>query len=263
MQIFTQACSVTQSAISQAAMSLWLLMAVIGYKGLLGIAFIPDSTQSSDNPVVVYHPVAPVTSSRIIRYDRRPRRPGVVAIATGLIVAVLVLAVVWVQMTFFHAPAAMATTGGGPGQTQALARRKDDDQSDGPDPMSAGGAAIRIESPKGTPIAIVPQSEEGETPSMTEPTNNTDNTSGHAESNGHTGSKSHSQSNGQARKGTARKRGQDIDGLIRQAEALRSSLRDTLVKNNELLQGLKAHRRCNRAMQNTIASLRQLKTLGV
>ena len=119
--------------------------------------------------------------------------------------------------------------------------------------------AIRIESPKGTPIAIVPQSEEKETPSMTEP-NNTD---GHAESNGHAGSKSHSQSNGQTRKGTARKRGQDIDGLIRQAEALRSSLRDTLVKNNELLQGLKAHRRCNRVMQNTIASLRQLKTLGV
>ena len=119
--------------------------------------------------------------------------------------------------------------------------------------------AIRIESPKGTPIAVVPQSEERKTPSMTEP-NNTD---GHAESNGHTGSKSHSQSNGQSRKGTARKRGQDIDGLIRQAEALRSSLRDTLVKNNELLQGLKAHRRCNRVMQNTIASLRQLKTLGV
>ncbi len=119
--------------------------------------------------------------------------------------------------------------------------------------------AIRIKSPKGTPVAIVPQSEERKTPSMTEP-NNTD---GHAESNGHTGNKSHSQSNGQARKGTARKRGQDIDGLIRQAEALRSSLRDMLVKNNELLKGLKAHRRCNRVMQNTIASLRQLKTLGV
>jgi hypothetical protein len=36
-----------------------------------------------------------------------------------------------------------------------------------------------------------------------------------------------------------------------------------LVKNNELLKGLKTHRRCNRVMQNTIASLRQLKTLGV
>jgi len=67
----------------------------------------------------------------------------------------------------------------------------------------------------------------------------------------------------EARVKLSRKRGQDIDGLIRQAEALRSSLRDTLVKNNELLKGLKAHRRCNRVMQNTIASLRQLKTLGV
>ena len=120
--------------------------------------------------------------------------------------------------------------------------------------------AIRIESPKGTPIAIVPQSEERKTPSMTEPTNNTE---GHAESNGHVENKTQAHSNGQARKGTHRKPGQDIDGLIRQVEALRSSLRDTLVKNNELLKGLKAHRRCNRVMQNTIASLRQLKTLGV
>ena len=119
--------------------------------------------------------------------------------------------------------------------------------------------AIRIETPKGTPIAIVPQSEERKTPSMTEPNNN----DGHAESNGHAGSKSHSQSNGQARKGTARKPGLNIDGLIRQAEVLRSSIRDTLVRNNELLKGLKAHRRCNRVMQNTIASLRQLKALGV
>ena len=118
--------------------------------------------------------------------------------------------------------------------------------------------AVRIESPKGTPVAIVLQSEERKTPSMTEPANNTE---GHAESNGHAENKSQTQSNGQARKGPCRKRGQDIDGLIRQAEALRNSLRDTLVKNNELLKGLKAHRRCNRVMQNTIASLRQLKTL--
>ena len=120
--------------------------------------------------------------------------------------------------------------------------------------------AIRIESPKGTPVAIVPQSEERKPPSMTEPTNNTE---GHAETNGHVENKTQAHSNGQARKGTHRKPGQDINGLIHQAEALRSSLRDTLVKNNELLKGLKAYRRRNRVMQNTIASLRQLKTLGV
>ncbi len=120
--------------------------------------------------------------------------------------------------------------------------------------------ANRIESPKGTPVAIVPQSEERTTPSMTEPTNNT---KGHAEGNGHLENKTQAHSNGQARKGTHRKPGQDIDGLIRQAEALRSSLRDTLVKNSELLKGLKAHRRSSRVLQNTIASLRQLRTLGV
>ena len=88
---------------------------------------------------------------------------------------------------------------------------------------------------------------------MSEPTAN----NGHAPSNGH------AKANGQARNGTARKPGQDIDGLIRQAESLRTSLRDTLLKNNELLKGLKRHRRLNRSVQNTIASLRQLKTLGV
>jgi len=131
------------------------------------------------------------------------------------------------------------------------------------DPESAiepSKKAMRIESPKGAPADPVPQSEERKTPSMTEPNNNT---SGHAESNGHAESRSQAHANGQARKGAGRSQGQDIDGLIRQTEALHNSLRDTLVKNNELLKGLKAHRRCNRAIQHTIASLRQLKTLGV
>jgi hypothetical protein len=83
------------------------------------------------------------------------------------------------------------------------------------------------------------------------------NPNGHAQGNGHTST------NGQARYGAARKTGQDIDSLIRQAEALRTAHRDSLVKANELLKALKRHRRQSRALQTTIASLRQLKTLGV
>jgi len=120
--------------------------------------------------------------------------------------------------------------------------------------------AIRIQSPKGPPIGPDPTSEERKNPTMTEPAASTN---GHAEGDGQAESKPQAHSNGQARKGPHRKSGQDLDSLIRQAEVLRSSLRDTLVKNNELLKGLKAHRRSNRVLQNTIASLRQLRTLGV
>jgi len=81
--------------------------------------------------------------------------------------------------------------------------------------------------------------------------------------NGHTNGNGQAKTNGQARNGTARKPGQDIDGLIRQAEALRTSLRDTFLKNNELLKSLKRHRRQSRAVQNTLASLRQLKSIGI
>ena len=119
-QFFTQARIATQRVILRTATSLWLLIAVVGCLGLLGVAFIPDSAQSSANRVVVYHPVEPVTSSRTIRYDRRPRRPSVVAIAAGIIVAVLVLAVVWVQMSVFHAPVATVTTRGWLGHTPGL-----------------------------------------------------------------------------------------------------------------------------------------------
>ena len=120
--------------------------------------------------------------------------------------------------------------------------------------------AIRIQSPKGPPIGPDPTSEERKNPTMTEPAASTN---GHAEGDGQAESKPQAHGNGQARKGPHRKSGQDLDSLIRQAEALRSSLRDTLVKNNELLKGLKAHRRSSRVLQNTIASLRQLRTLGV
>ena len=113
---------------------------------------------------------------------------------------------------------------------------------------------IRIESPSaGTTIPVNHPRTKRRLPPVPEPTAN----NGHAPSNGH------AKANGQARNGAARKPGQDIDSLIRQAEALRTSLRDTLLKNNELLKGLKRHRRLNRSVQHTIASLRQLKGLGV
>ena len=121
--------------------------------------------------------------------------------------------------------------------------------------------AIRIESP-GTNSenpAPQPQTERKVSPVPEPITNSNGNTptNGHAKTNGRT------KHNGEARNGAARKPGQNIDGLIRQAEALRTSLRDTLLKNKDLLNALKQHRRQNRAVQSTLASLRQLKTLGV
>jgi hypothetical protein len=121
--------------------------------------------------------------------------------------------------------------------------------------------AIRIESPiAGTETPVSQPKPQRRTNPVPEPITNQN---GNAASNGNGQTNGHAKSNGQARNGAARKTGQDIDGLIRQAEALRTSLRDTLLKNNELLKGLKRHRRQSRAVQSTIASLRQLKGLGV
>jgi hypothetical protein len=121
--------------------------------------------------------------------------------------------------------------------------------------------ALRIESPvvaETVSPPLKPKPERNPVP-VSESINNTN---GNGSPAGHA-TNGHAKTNGQARNGTARKTGQDIDGLIRQAEALRSAQRDNLVKTNELLKALKRHRRQSRALQNTIASLRQLKTLGV
>jgi hypothetical protein len=56
---------------------------------------------------------------------------------------------------------------------------------------------------------------------------------------------------------------EDIVGLIQETEAVRTALRDTLGKTNDLLTSLKRHRQRSRALQSTLASLRQLKSLGV
>ena len=57
--------------------------------------------------------------------------------------------------------------------------------------------------------------------------------------------------------------GQSTPGLIEHAEQLRTALRDTLVKSNELLKAIKQERRQSRAVRSTLESLRQLKTIGV
>jgi hypothetical protein len=69
--------------------------------------------------------------------------------------------------------------------------------------------------------------------------------------------------NGQARRAPRNTNREDIAGLIAQVEALRQSQREVLMKTNDLLKGLKRHRRTTRNIENTLASLRQLKTLGV
>jgi hypothetical protein len=68
--------------------------------------------------------------------------------------------------------------------------------------------------------------------------------------------------NGRARKAKKADR-QDVEGLIEHAVLVRTSLRETLTKTNDLLKALKRHRRQSRAIASTLASLKQLKTLGV
>ena len=95
---------------------------------------------------------------------------------------------------------------------------------------------------------------------MSEPVTN-HNGNGHTQPSSQVPSNSHAKTNGQARRIKASQ--QDIGALIEQTEALRQSLRDTLLKTIELVKGLKRHRRQSRALETTISSLRQLKALGV
>ena len=50
--------------------------------------------------------------------------------------------------------------------------------------------------------------------------------------------------------------------LIGQAEQLKVSLRETLGKTNELIVGLKRHRKEAKIVRTTLDSLRQLQTVG-
>jgi DNA polymerase III sliding clamp (beta) subunit (PCNA family) len=126
--------------------------------------------------------------------------------------------------------------------------------------------AIRIVSPaegQETSATTTTITRKRRTPPVSEPTTNRNgDTEAQPQTNGR--AKTNGQANGQARKPATRKsQQQDLAGLIEQGEALRAALRETLVKTNELLKGLKHHRRASRTLESTLASLRQLKTLGV
>jgi hypothetical protein len=135
-------------------------------------------------------------------------------------------------------------------------------------PLDKGAAiepaadVIRIASPKGTIAAPIPQSvTPKEVPPMSEPTIN---------ANSKPASNGKSETNGQAKTGTTnpktsrRKTGQqDIAALIDQAVKFRTALHDLMHESSGLVKALKQHRRQNKAIQSTLESLKQLKTLGV
>ena len=81
---------------------------------------------------------------------------------------------------------------------------------------------------------------------------------------GHAKTNSEAKASGQARPMVSPKAGpQPIDNLLEQAESVRESLRETLVKTKDLVKGLKRQRQFSRSVESTLASLRQLKTLGI
>ncbi len=129
-------------------------------------------------------------------------------------------------------------------------------------PLDKGAAiepaddVIRIESPQGELAAPIPQPVTlKKAPTMSEPTTAT---TGKAASNGQAKSETTTP------KVSRRKASQhDITGLIDQALKFRTALHDLMHQSTGLVKALKQHRRQSKAIQNTLASLKQLKTLGV
>ena len=122
--------------------------------------------------------------------------------------------------------------------------------------------AIRIESPQAEPSAPTsppkPKTERKPQP-VNEPNTNSN---GHAQANGHASGNGHpTKTNGRAR--PAKVSQQDLAALIERATKLRTALHDLLHEAGDLVKALKQHRRQSRALETTIAQLRQLKTLGV
>ena len=75
-------------------------------------------------------------------------------------------------------------------------------------------------------------------------------------------SQSKTNRNGPARNnGTGNDDRAGVEVLIEQAEAVKTSLRETLTNASELIASLKKHRKQSRLMKSTLASLRQLQTL--
>jgi DNA invertase Pin-like site-specific DNA recombinase len=126
--------------ISQAIAFLSLLVVVSGCLGLLGIGFSTVSAQANSAAVDIYHPVPSFVRARTICYDRRPRRPGLVAIAIGIVTVVVVLALVWAQVKLFGSHVAFLAPITQAGCIAVWTRRKDADQEGDPDPMTVGGA---------------------------------------------------------------------------------------------------------------------------
>ena len=121
---------------------------------------------------------------------------------------------------------------------------------------------IRIESPAAGPQTPIPNPKPERRTSVVSETIAKQND--HTQADNQASGRRQVKANGQARKTTPRKAAPpDAAALIQQTEALRQSLRETLGKTTELLKGLKRHRRQSRALESTIASLRQLKGLGV
>jgi hypothetical protein len=56
---------------------------------------------------------------------------------------------------------------------------------------------------------------------------------------------------------------QDLAALIDQAVQFRSALHTLVQQSNGLVKALKQHKRQSRAIQSTLASLKQLQSLGV
>ncbi len=56
---------------------------------------------------------------------------------------------------------------------------------------------------------------------------------------------------------------QDLAALIEQAEKFRTAAHDLTHQANDLVKALKQHRRQNKVIETTLASIRQLKGLGV
>ena len=52
-----------------------------------------------------------------------------------------------------------------------------------------------------------------------------------------------------------------VESLIEQAEAVKTSLRETLANTAELIAALKKHRKQTKLVRSTLASLRQLQSI--
>ena len=129
-------------------------------------------------------------------------------------------------------------------------------------PLEPGAAiepaddALRIESPKCETTVSVPQPvTPKKVPPMSEPTTNT---TGKASTNGQAKPET------TAPKASRRKASQqDLAALIDQAAQFRTALHGLMQEANGLVKALKQHKRKNKAIQTTLDSLKQLKTLCV